>query len=200
MQRERELVKPPRAVVDEHTLIAQKYAGCLVGHPYRQKQQSPVITVDMARRWREPGVVADDCIFCVRLTDEDAVRRVAGYQYRIDVEVLRGKWPHYAKWCSAMGPDVPEPHADMRNNPANYRRFCELFQDAHTVSPPNAWRDTTITRDGWKTRPFPMVNLPLRIKRKLCIEWNHLYLSWMAEEGIEYDFLKREFWREAERC
>ncbi len=197
---ERELVEPPRAVVDEHTLIAQRYAGYLVGHPYRQKQQTMSVTVDLTRKWREPPVVADDCIFCVRLTDEEAVRRVAGYQYRIDVEVLRSKWVHYAKWASARGPDVPEPDADMRNNPVNYRRFCELFQDAHTVSPPNPWRTTTKHRDGWKTRPFPMVSLPLRIKRKLCIEWNHLYLSWMAEEGAEYDFDKREFWREAERC
>lgn len=197
---EREVVKPPRAVVDEHTLIAQRYAGYLVGHPYRQAQQTTNITVDLTRAWREPPVVADDCIFCVRLTDEEAVRRVAGYQYQIDVEVLRSKWVHYAKWVSSRSPDVPEPDVDMRNNPVNYRRFCELFQDAHTVSPPNQWRAATKHRDGWKTRPFPMVSLPLRIKRKLCIEWNHLYLAWMAEEGVEYDFEEREFLREAERC
>lgn len=195
---EREVVKPPRAVVDEHTLIAQRYAGYLVGHPYRQKQQTTIITVAQTQ-WREPSVVADDCIFCVRLTDEEAVRRVAGYQYRIDVEVLRRKWTHYAKWIASMSPDVPEPDAHMASNPANYRRFCELFQDAPTDSPATAWRPA-LHREGWKTRPFPLVALPLRIKRKLCIEWNHLYLSWMAEEGVEYDFDKREFWQEAERC
>lgn len=196
---ERELVKPPRAVVDEHTLIAQKYAGYLVGHPYRQKQQSTIITVDKTRRWREPAVVADDCIFCVRLTDEDAVRRVAGYQFRIDVEVLASKWVYYAKWVTEGGPDVPEPGADMRHNQANYRRFCELFQGMSTDSPATQWR-AALHREGWKTRPLPLVNLPLRIKRKLCIEWNHLYTSWMIADGIGYDFELREFWREAERC
>jgi hypothetical protein len=44
-----------------------------------------------------------------------------------------------------------------------------------------------------------MVDLPLRLKRKLCIEWNHLYRDWLNEhEGAWYDFDAREFYREVD--
>jgi hypothetical protein len=43
---------------------------------------------------------------------------------------------------------------------------------------------------------LPMVELPLRLKRKLCIEWNHSYVRWMQDSGITYDWTAREFVRE----
>jgi len=44
-----------------------------------------------------------------------------------------------------------------------------------------------------------MVELPLRLKRKLCIEWNHLYRAWLEEHPDSwYDFDEREFYREIE--
>ncbi len=190
----RETVDPPRALTIEHTLIAQKYAGYLIGHPYRQEQQSTTITVEWAKEWREPPVVADDCIFCQHLTDGDVERRIAGYQFRIDVEVVRAKWVHYAAWVDSGSEDVPNPGVRGKDQ-ANYRNFCELFQDMPTDSPATAWRPA-LHREGWKTKPLPMVLLPFRIKRKICIEWNHLYLSWMEEEGLEYDFDTYSFWRE----
>ena len=187
-------VKPPRALANEHTLIAQRYAGYLVGHPYRQPQQTTTVKIDRRRKWKEPSVVADDCIFCVRMTDEEAVRRVVGYQYQIDIESTRTKYQYYINWLGRNAGDVPEPEnviqtpwQGLKNtNKANLRRFCELFQDTVTEKRPN----------GWKTRPFPFVKLPLRIKRKLCIEWNHLYLPWMEENGLQYDFENRLFWCE----
>ena len=187
------IVSPPRTLTNQHTLIAQKYAGYLIGHPYRQEQQSTTITVEWAKEWREPPVVADDCIFCVRMTDEEAERRIAGYQFRIDVEVVRNKWVHYAKWVDSGSEDVPNPGM-KDNDQANYRKFCDLFQDMPTDSPATSWR-SALHREGWKTKPLPMVGLPLRIKRKICVEWNHCYVKWMAEEGLEYDFDTREFWR-----
>lgn len=191
----REEVKPPRELADEHTLIAQRYAGALVGHPYRNQQQSTVTNVDRSRPWREPAIVADDCLFCVRLTDEEAVRRVEGFQHQIDIEATRTKRQHLREWLVSRSPDIPEPtselgedllHFDSSLGRANLRRFCELFQDMPTEKRPS----------GWNTKPFPLVALPLRIKRKMCIEWNHLYLRWMAENGLQYDFEQHVFWHD----
>jgi hypothetical protein len=81
--------------------------------------------------------------------------------------------------------DVPEPHIPNGSR-RNLRKFCELFADAPTVKRPN----------GWKLRPLPFCTLPLRLQRKLCVEWNHIYLAWMQEHDLQYDFEKHEFWHE----
>lgn len=183
----REVAKPPHALADEHTLVAQRYAGYFVGHPYRNSQQTRTVEIDRRRRWKEPAIVADDCLFCARLTDEVAERRVAGYQYQIDIESTRMKRQYFTEWIDTGSSDVPEPGI-YESSKVNLRRFCELFQDVAREDRP----------DGWVTRPLPFIMLPLRLKRKLCIEWNHLYLPWMEENGLEYDFEKREFWHEIE--
>ena len=183
----REEVKPPQEVADEHTLLAQKYAGYLVGHPYRNAQQSLQIVIDRRRRWREPALAADGCIFCVHLTDEGAERRVAGFQYQLDIEATRLKQRHYTDWVRSGSPDVSEPgKLFWPESQANLRRFCELFQDMPTERRPT----------GWNTKPLPIIRLPLRLKRKLCIEWGHLLLKWMQSEGLHYDFTDRVFYRE----
>lgn len=181
----RETVDFPHKLVDEHTLLAQRYAGYFVGHPYRAVQETTLVTVDKKHRWKEPSVVADGCIFCVRLTDEEATQRIAGYQYQIDVESTRTKMQYWLKWESTSS-DVPEP--GVRKSWANLRRFCELFQGMATEKRSN----------GWKTRPFPLVNLPLRLKRKLVIGWNHIYLRWLEENNLQYDFNTHKFWREVD--
>jgi hypothetical protein len=181
----RQFARLPQELADEHTLLAQKYAGALVGHPYRNVQQTPLVTVDRSRRWKELSVVADDCIFCVRLTDEEAIRRVAGYQHQLDIESTRSKMMHFAAWhAGGAAEGVPEP--DEERSVANLRRFVELFQDMPTEKRPI----------GWRLRPLPFITLPLRLKRKLCVEWNHCYLKWMTQEGVQYDFETREFYRE----
>ena len=183
----------PQSIADEHTLIAQKYAGHFIGHPYRAAQQRTgpgAIVVDRARAWREPAVVADDCRFCVRLTDEEAVRRVAGFQHAIDIEVLRSCAAAYTEWLAA-GEDVPETEEvqmgdrlvrrGVLNNPVNRRYFIETHPER------------------FETSALPVVRLPLRLKRKLCIEWNHLYLEWLNHNpDIDYDFETREFYREGD--
>ena len=181
----REEVTPPQELADEHTLIAQRYAGALVGYPYRDEQQNRIVIVDRSRPWREPAAVADDCLFCVRLTDEQAIQRVEGFQHQIDIEACRGKYQHIGAWLDSGSPDVPNPKHDHKNR-ANLRRFCELFQDMPTERRPT----------GWETKPFPMVALPLRLKRKMCVEWNHLLLRWMEENGLQYDFEQHVFWHE----
>ena len=181
----RETVEPSQELADAHTLSAQRYAGYFVGHPYRNVQQSTTVTVDRQRPWREPVVVADDCIFCVRLTDEEAVDRVLGFQFAVDKESVGTKWMHFRMWVTGGSPDVPEPHIPNGSR-RNLRKFCELFADMPTEKRPN----------GWKLRPLPFCTLPLRLQRKLCVEWNHIYLAWMQENDLQYDFEKHEFWRE----
>lgn len=186
----REKARPPRELADEHTLVAQRYAGYLVGHPYRNPQQTIKVEIDRRRPWKEPIIVADDCIFCVRLTDEEAVRRVAGFQHQIDIEATRMKRRYLIEWVHSGSLDVPERGAGLgysyEQSRANLRRFCELFQNMPTERRPN----------GWNTKPLPLVDLPLRLKRKLCIEWNHLYLLWMEANDIQYDFEEGQFWHE----
>jgi hypothetical protein len=101
----------PQSLADQHTLIAQKYAGHFIGHPYRAAQQRTgpgAIQVEIDKPWKEPAVVADDCEFCARLTDEDATRRVAGYQHAIDIEVLRSRAASFADWLASCSSDIPE--------------------------------------------------------------------------------------------
>lgn len=181
----RATVQPPQELADAHTLVAQRYAGYLVGHPYRNRQQSLSVTVDRQHVWKEPAIVADDCIFCVRLTDAEAVERVLGFQFAVDKEATHMKRIYLNAWVAAASPDVPEPQIPNGSR-RNLRKFCELFADMVTEKRPN----------GWKLRPLPFCTLPLRLQRKLCIEWNHLYLEWMQENDLQYDFEKHEFWHE----
>jgi hypothetical protein len=182
----------PQSLADEHTLIAQRYAGYFVGHPYRAGQQRTgpgAIQVDRTKPWREPAVVADDCAFCSRLSDDEAIRRIAGYQHAIDIEVLRARAASFADWLNVAGTDVPEVETTVvagqtvrrgvTNSAANRRAFLE------THAP------------EFETMSLSMIELPLRLKRKLCIEWNHLYRSWLDEhQDTWYDFDDREFYRE----
>lgn len=185
----------PQTLADEHTLIAQKYAGYFVGHPYRAAQQRVgpgAVQVDAKRDWREPNVVADGCAFCARLTDEEAARRVAGYQHAIDIEVLRPHSLAYAEWLSTGGEAVDVEEVNLGGllrvrgvsaSAANRRKFLSTHADALAV------------------RPFPMMELPLRLKRKLCIEWNHLYRDWLRDHpDVSYDFESREFYRDVEEA
>ena len=174
---------PPQEVCDEITLAAQFYAGSLVGHPYRSSRigAGPFSdsTVEKAH-WREPIVLKDDCVFCESMTDEDVLRRVAGFQSQIDLEVLRQKNQYYIDWA-LHSEEAPEP--GKVSAWANRRRFIELRQDIKTEKRPT----------GWRERPFPLVNLSMRHKRKLCITWNHILLAWMEENELHYDFEKRVF-------
>lgn len=186
----RAVVELPQTLADEHTLIAQRYAGYFVGHPYRAAQQRvgpDAISVDTAKAWKEPSVTADDCVFCRRLTDDDAVRRVAGYQHAIDIEVLRPHALAYATWLgsstrlSEAPNDGDEKPRGLNASAADRRAFIQTHCDILQI------------------QPYPMVNLPLRLKRKLCIEWNHMYRDWMrGHPDIRYDPDTRDFYHEVD--
>lgn len=173
----------PQELADKHTLLAQHYAGYLIGHPYRNFQQTSNIQVDK-KPWREPHIIKDSCLFCSRLTDAEAIARVAGFQYQLDFEVLRRKRHYFNAWFYPDG--IPANKVYAAPDRATLRKFCISFQDMPTEKRPH----------GWQTRPLPFVDLPIRLKRKLCIEWNHLYRDWMAETGTKYDFDTKEFYRD----
>lgn len=184
-------IDPPQAFADAHTLIAQRYAGYFLGHPFRAAQQRigpEAIQVDWKTPWREPSVVSDDCIFCAKLTDDEAVRRVAGYQHAIDIEVLRPQALAYAEWLGTHAEVVEEitiagylTKRGISASPENRRRFIEQHQAS------------------FKELPISMIDLPLRLKRKLCIEWNHLYRDWLAADpDVQYESEHRQFYREIE--
>lgn len=192
----RTAVHPPQSIADEHTLVAQRYAGYFVGHPYRAAQQRVdrgAIQVDYTRQWKEPAVVSDGCDFCNELTDEDANRRVRGYQHAMDIEVLRPYSVAYAQWLASGRSDIPEceditvdgitkTHG-VSASEANRRKFIEMLADKIAVP------------------PVSMIQLPLRLKRKLCIEWNHLYIDWLKENpDVQYDFARREFFRDTDEA
>lgn len=188
-------VAPPQSLADQHTLIAQRYAGYFPGHPFRQVQMTQIIDMDTRRKWREPQVVADDCIFCQRMTDEDVVRRMEGYQHQIDIECTRGRVGLFNLWALkkyGREEDSPKPGFAPRPGlawPSTPERLRAFVEDTGS-----SWGD-----EPSKPRPMPMVDLPLRLKRKLCIEWNHLYLDWMEKENVKYDFDSRMFFRESEQ-
>jgi len=177
--------------------VAQRYAGYFIGHPYRQDQQDSTPAAFHISRapWREPPVISDHCLFCQHMTDLDVLRRVAGFQHQLDIEACRNKGQHYAKWVESGYPRVPEPGIiPGSHSAANLRRFVELFQDSPVPARAGAWAREALP-DGWRTRPLPLVALPHRLKRKLCIEWNALLLDWMVRERLSYDFELREFYR-----
>lgn len=158
-------VKVPQDIVDAHTLMAQRYAGFLLGYEIRaEKQGLGRVYPDYDKPWKEPVVFRDDCIFCQRLNDESAEERVSGYQKAIDREVARS---YYIR-ASGSGLSVA---------PAYWEAVIQL--------------EAPIQPD--KITAVRMIDLPLRLKRKLCIEWNHLLLDWMKGENLRYDFDLHEF-------
>ncbi len=184
----------PQTLADQHTLIAQKYAGYFVGHPYRAAQQRTgpgAIQVAWTQAWKEPAVVADDCEFCARLTDGEAARRVDGYQHAIDIEVLRSRAASFADWLASCTPDIPEIEEVAIGETTVRRGVMNSARNrrAYIAARPHEFDTTALS----------MVELPLRLKRKMCIEWNHLYRDWLSEHpGAWYDFDTHEFYREVD--
>lgn len=189
-------VEPPQSLADAHTLVAQKYSGYFVGHPFRAAQQrtgSDAIVVDASKPWRGPSVVADDCQFCARLSDNDAIRRIAGYQHAIDIEVMRARADSYAEWLATAPDEVPDfeeisvagviVRRGVKTSQTNRRRFIETHGERFEVT------------------SIALVDLPLRLKRKICIEWNHIYRDWLREQPeVRYDAERREFYRDVDQA
>jgi hypothetical protein len=197
-------VNPPQSVADDLALTAQKYVGYFTGHPTHARQWPVVlpgsVTIDK-EPWREPVVVFDKCLFCKDMTDEVVLRRIEGYQAAIDKEVLGRKWGHFQRWAEANGYSVSTLNYYTSVHWPLWRRFIVETQDV-----PREWKREWLNTDevrsrpnGWNVKAFPLVDLPFRLKRKLCVEWNHVYTAWMTSvEVIQYDFETRIFYIEKE--
>lgn len=196
-------VSTPQAIADEIALAAQRYVGYFTGHPTRAAQYpNPLVggTAMEREAWREPVVLADDCVFCQGLTDADVERRVVGFQAAIDKETLGRKWAYFGAWAAENGLklDVADSYA-----PANWplwRRFIEEAQDvprSYEHEDYGAGVSVVERPEGWAVKAFPLVDLPHRLKRKLCIEWNHVYRDWLADVVVvQYDRETRTFFIE----
>ena len=190
-------ISTPQAVDDAIALAAQRYVGWFTGHPTRVVQHPYELVGGMTmgrEEWREPIILTDDCVFCVRLTDESAIRRVDGFQAAIDKEVLARKWRFFEEWAAGHGYEIGA-YAYDASNRRWWREFIEEQQDLPRTY--TAYHGNYEERpDGWEVKAFPLCKLPLRLKRKLCIEWNHIYTTWMAADGVRYDFETSTFFME----
>ena len=106
----------------------------------------------------------------------------------IDIEVLRARSNLYADWL-ASGKEVPDSEEVTIAGVTKQRGI--------SISPRNRRRFIELHAEKFETVGVNMIELPLRLKRKLCIEWNHLYRDWLrANPGTHYDFEKREFYQD----
>ena len=195
-------IYPPQNVADSIALTAQKYVGYFTGHPTRVEQWPTPIKNSCTMEpgpWREPIVVIDKCIFCVGMTNADVIRRVDGFQAAIDKETLGRKWQHFSLWCKANGmPNFPTTYAP--DNWKLWRRYITETQDLPRVSRHEDYYGVVTESqrpEGWNVKAFPICDLPFKLKRKLCIEWNHVYTYWMRDEcseEINYDFEAKLFY------
>lgn len=148
------------------TAAAQRYAGYFYGHPTTAEQQRAPVHVDYERTWDEPLVFADNCAFCQATTDSRVEERIRGYQAAIDIEVVRSKSHHWVYWLTTRGKD---------GSHETRRQFVQENEGR------------------WKHLAIDLTKLPAHLKRRLCIEWNHLLRDWLAANPVfEYDLEARE--------
>src|SRR5262249_3716414 len=142
--------------------------------------------------WREPAVVADGCTFCLRLTDADAVRRIDGYQHAIDIEVMRARADSYAEWLATTADEVVD-FEEGSVAGVNVRRGIKARQEKQQ-------RFIATHGEKFEVPSIGLLDLPLRLKRKICIEWNHIYRDWLLEQPeVHYDAARREFYRDVDQ-
>ncbi len=194
----RQKVEVPQAVIDEHTAVAQTYAGYLVGHPIRAaRYTTPLkgsVQIDWNTPWAEPNPMQDTCVFCLLLNDFSVEKRVAGFQAAIDKEVLATKRLYFDKWVAATG--LP-PFGDETQKHAAWRVFIREHQYKSIPAHQGQWGSWKPEKPGgWSTKAADLTSLPLRLKRKMVIGWNHCYTKWMEKEGLSYDFDAHEFYRD----
>lgn len=160
----------PLRVADEYVSKAQEYVGYFYGRRVisgqmqqirtdeRGQYDASVVLTDEA--WSEPFVIEDDCIFCQRMTDETVEERVAGFQWEIDKE------------SSSTVSSVSNTEFRHSDFPATAEGRAEYHARIEQLA------GTPGVGEFW--RPFPLIRLPHEVKRKLCIEWNHIVRDWLA--------------------
>ena len=158
----------PISIADQYVTEAQRFVGYFYGKHVTSGQMTPIATRDDGDHdlsvtltnedWVDPIEFPDDCLFCERMTDEDIERRVAAFQWEIDKE-SSGRIAQHG------GPI----HNNYEDSPEERVRYHAAIA-AHAVEHPELWR------------PFPLINLPHRLKLALCIRWNHVVRDWLRSD------------------
>lgn len=143
--------------------VVQRYVGYFHGKEVVIENTFGAIRATLGKKaWREPHVVRDDCEFCQKMTDESVRKRIMAFQYAMDLEVTRN---------NNLLPGYPD------------RRDFPVFDPGAWFEAVDKWYEKFKQRDD--RRPllaYPLHELPLRIQRKICIEWNHIWKRWIDKK------------------
>ncbi len=158
---------------NEIVAVAQKYVGYFHGREVIADPSVWSFRMRVGGKWREPTVVRDDCVFCRNMTDDDVRKRIIYFQLSWEIEVCRANqtlpgYPH------RMDYPILEPgkwHEAVE-------RWYQEFKERDSRLPVLSYR-------------FDL--LPLRIQRKICIEWNHVWLRWLEKQPELAVFLTRDY-------
>lgn len=158
----------PLRVADAYVHVAQEFVGYFYGKHVTSEQMRNIGTDERGdydssvkltdSEWVEPFDIEDDCPMCQRMTDRSVEERVAGFQWELDKE-------SQSRTAQNGGPR----HADYDMTPEGRAEYHAAV-DAHLAAHPQNWR------------PFPLIKLPHRLKRLLCIRWNHVVRDWLTED------------------
>lgn len=157
--------KWPLTIADQMASAAQKMAGYFTGKPVTVKQMGQLkvtehgeidTTVEMNdQQWTEPFELADDCLFCMKMTDQSVLDRVAGFQWAMDKEVAN-------RFGAGLSQESNAPkHYQWNDTHAERREYHDLLKPWY-VDHPQLLKVVTL------------IDLPLHLKRTLCIQWNHI--------------------------
>lgn len=169
----------PIYIADEMTILAQNMVGYFTGKPTTGAQMKPLRTgpygeidesVKMSdEEWTEPFELADDCVFCQKMTDESVADRIAGFQWAMDKEVANRFGAGLGLRGEEYGPsDVPKhyDHDDTATQRREYHDKLVPFYEEH----PRLFK------------VIPLIDLPLHLQRTLCIQWNHVVRDFIAAD------------------
>ena len=170
--------KWPLTIADQMAEAAQDMVGHFTGQTVVVGQMGQIAmtdhgevdkTVEVGDSWTEKFELADDCVFCSEMTDEAVKDRVAGFQWAMDKEVAnRFGAGMQAESVAADGHTLPV-HDSHDDTDAGRREYHDQLKPWYTEHP-------------MLLKVIPLIDLPLHLKRVLCIQWNHIVLEHLKVE------------------
>lgn len=158
----------PTKIADEYVRVAQRFVGYFYGKHVTAGQMGLMMTDERGdydssvtlteEDWVEPFEMEDDCQLCKRMTDKSVEERVAAFQWELDKEAG-------ARISASGGPRHTEYGVS-----AEARREYHAAVDLHLKEHPELWC------------PIPLIKLPQRVQRALCIQWNHVVRDWLQSD------------------
>ena len=172
----------PLTIADQMAEAAQHMVGYFTGRKVTVGQMGVLkytdrgemdTSVEVGDTWTETFELADDCVFCSEMTDESVKDRVAGFQWALDKEVAN-------RFGAGLGypeetPENPPLHYSHDDKDAGRREYHEELKAWYVEHP-------------MLLKVIPLIDLPLNLKRTLCIQWNHIVLEHLK---VEPRFVRR---------